>query len=214
MASALRFLHIIVPQSAGDHTKVSLQFQEMLLSLRNTVTGERIAFEYFGIEQFTYFYITVPAHLKETVEGLVYANFSEAEIHETSDYTDAFDASKGAIAGVELTLRQRDVYPIRTFEQFEEDAQARLFSVISKISKGEQVWVQIIVEPKDDSGIYHFRRSWRYRFAKLKKFFSIRDRLRKEGRSGIEKRRDEIASVKEKDKPFRVSIRAAYIAVR
>ncbi|MDD5074375.1 MAG: type IV secretion system DNA-binding domain-containing protein, partial [Candidatus Peribacteraceae bacterium] len=89
---------------------------------------------------------------------------------------------------------------------------SRLFSVISKIESGEQVWVQIIVEPHADSALYHFKLSWRTKFANLKKYFSIRDRMRKEGRKGIQAVRHEVAKEKQQTKPFKVSIRCAYLS--
>src|SRR3989344_5647956 len=214
MASALRFLHISVPQGSQGTKKLESKFQELLLSLRNTVTGKRFAFEFYGAEQYTYFYVTLDERYKETMEGLIYATFPDAEIMETADYTAEFDPKKHHVAGTELKLFERDVYPIRTYDQFEEDSMSRLFSVISKIARGERVWVQIILEPIDDSAIFHFLRTWRYRLSNLKKFFSIRDRMRKEGRKGIQGVRGVAATEKEKSKPFRVSIRCGYVATK
>lgn len=210
--STLRFLHIVVPQGAEGTTKLESRFQELLISLRNTVTGKNISFEFFGHEQYTYFFIVMDETLKETIEGLVYSTFPDAEIREVADYAAQFDPKTQYIAGTDLRLRERDVYPLRTYDHFEEDSMSRLFSVISKIERGERVWVQIIVEPHDDTASYHFMRSWRFRFAKLKKFFSVRDRMRKEGLKGINSRRLEAALEKEQTKPFRASIRCAYIS--
>src|SRR3989344_499435 len=159
---ALSYLHIIIPQGSEENTKMEPKFQELLISLRNTVTGARFSFEYFGYEQYTYFYVVVDERYKETIEGLIYSIFPDAEIKLTDDYTKLYDPAKHAIAGTQLGLLERDVYPIRTYDQFEEDSMSRLFSVISKIESGERVWVQIIVEPHDDSALYHFKRSWRF----------------------------------------------------
>ncbi|TSC57925.1 MAG: hypothetical protein Greene041662_862, partial [Candidatus Peregrinibacteria bacterium Greene0416_62] len=52
----LRYLHIIVPQGKEGEKKGESKFQELLLSLRNTVTGEHFSFEFFGLAQYTYFY--------------------------------------------------------------------------------------------------------------------------------------------------------------
>jgi len=208
----LRYLHIIVPQGTKENKKLESRFQDLLESLRNTITRERFSFEYFGYEQYTYFFAVMDEKYKETIEGLIYATFPDAEIKETNDYTAWFNPEQHHFAGCELLLKERDIYPIKTYEKFEEDSMSRLFSVISKIESGEQVWVQIIVEPHPDSAIYHFLRSIRYRLAALKKFFSIRDRLRKEGRSGIQAIRYEVAKTKDQMKPFRVSIRCTYIS--
>jgi hypothetical protein len=208
----LRYLHIVVPQGTKENKKLESRFQDLLVSLRNTVTEERFSFEYFGYEQYTYFYVVVDEKYKETIEGLIYATFPDAEIRETRDYTELLRPEKHHLAGCELELEERDVYPVKTYEKFEEDSMSRLFSVISKIESGEQVWVQIIVEPHDDSALYHFLRSWRFRLANLKHFFSVRDRLRKEGRKGIRAIRLEAAKEKEKTKPFKVSIRCMYLS--
>ena len=212
MAKKLSYLHIVVPQGTPDNHKLESKFQELLINLRNTVTGVKFSFEYFGYEQYTYFYAVVEQDYKETIEGLVYSVFADAEIRETKDYAANFNPEKEAIAGAGFKLKEKDIYPLRTYEQFEEDSMSRLFSVVSKIESGERVWVQIIVEPQDDNASYHFFRSWRFKLSNLKKFFSIRDRLRKDGRKGIQKIRMDRAIEKEKTKPFRVSARCAYIA--
>lgn len=222
----LHHLHIVIPQGTNENVKMESKFQELLVSLRNTVTGKRFGFEYFGYEQYTYFYLTMDEKFKETIEGLVYSRFPDAEIKETKDFTEIFDAEKDHIAGTHLRLNEKDVYPIRTFEQFvsqreagaistsqtREDSMSRLFSVISKIEHGEKVWVQMIVEPQDDNAAFHFKRSVRFWMARFKKFFSPRDRLRKGGLKEITKRRLELAADKELAKPFKVSIRCAYVA--
>ncbi len=208
----LSHLQIIIPQGRDEKTKLESKFQELLISLRNTVTSVRFSFEYFGYEQYTYFYLAVEQRYQETIEGLLYSIFPEAEIRHTKDYTELFKPEQQAIAGTSMKLQEKDVYPIRTYDQFEEDSMSRLFSVISKIESGEQVWVQIITSPEDDTGLYHLKRNWRFIFVRIKKFFSIRDRLRKEGLKGVNVRRFQLAEVKEQSKPFKVSIRIAYIA--
>lgn len=206
------FLHIVIPQGSQGSQKLESKWQELLISLRNTVTKEPFSFEYYGNEQYTYFYVAVSKKYQGTIEGRIYASFPDAEIYETKDYTLRFDPQKQGFAGAQLKLLEKDVYPIRTYEQFEEDSMASLFSVISKIKSTEQVWTQIIVEPHDDTGAYHFRRNIRFWLVRIKKFFSVRDRLRKEGLKSINKVRYDLAREKEKTKPFKVSIRCAYIA--
>ncbi len=209
---ALSYLHVIIPQGSEEQVKMEPKFQELLISLRNTVTGVRFSFEYFGYEQYTYFYVVVAERYKETIEGLIYSIFPDAEIKPTKDYTEIFDTNTQAIAGCSLKLKERDVYPIRTYDQFQEDSMSRLFSVNSKIASGERVWTQIIVEPHDDSAVYHAKRNIRFWIVRMKKFFSVRDRMRKDGLKGVNKRRFDLAAEKETTKPFKVSIRIAYAA--
>ncbi len=208
---AQRYMQVIIPQGSAGSAKWESKFQELLVNLRNTVTGKRVSLEFYGAAQYTYFFIVLDGGLYETVEGLIYATFPDAEVRETQDYTLHYDPKKHALAGAEITLHHSDIYPIKTYDQFEEDSCSRLFSVISKIGSSDQAWVQIVAEPLDDSGGYHFSRRMRQRKANMSHFFSIRDRMREGGREGINKIRHEKAAEKFQEKPYRVSIRCAYI---
>ena len=182
------------------------------MNLWNTFTGKRVSLEFYGYAQYTYFFIVLEENLYETVEGLIYATFPDAEVKEMKDYTLNFDPSKQTLAGAEVSLHHSDIYPIKTYDVFEEDSGSRLFSVISKIGRDDQVWVQIISEPQNDTGAFHYLRNWRRRRADVGHFFSVRDRLREGGRKGVGHRRHEKAAEKATIKPFRVSIRCAYVA--
>ncbi|MDD5074721.1 MAG: hypothetical protein PHO54_02475, partial [Candidatus Peribacteraceae bacterium] len=100
----LRYLHIVVPQGTKENKKLELRFQDLLVSLRNTVTEERFSLEYFGYEQYTYFYAVMDEKYKETIEGLIYATFPDAEIRETKDYTEMLNPERQQLAGCELIL--------------------------------------------------------------------------------------------------------------
>lgn len=211
-ASPLRYLHIVIPQGSAGNKKLESKFQELLVNMRNTFTGRRVSLEFFGFAQYTYFFIVVEQGLYETVESLIYATFPDAEIRETEDYTAHIDLAKSAIAGAEIRLNHSDIYPVKTYDLFEEDSASRLFSVISKIATNDQVWVQIIAEPQDDSGLFHFLRRIRIHLANIRHFFSIRDRLREGGRKSIGEVRHARATEKAAIKPYKVSIRCAYAA--
>ena len=209
---ALRTMHIVIPQGTEGHRKLESLFQELLVNLWNTFTGKRVSLEYYGFAQYTYFFIVLEEKLYETVEGLIYATFPDAEVREMKDYTLNFDPKKQALAGAEVTLHHSDIYPVKTYDLFEEDSGSRLFSVISKIGRDDQVWVQIIAEPQNDTGAFHYLRNWRRRRADAGHFFSLRDRMREGGRKGVAHQRHEKAAEKATIKPFKVSIRCAYIA--
>ncbi len=129
----LRFLHVVVPQGNEANKKMESKFQELLINLRNTVTGQRISLELYGYAQYTYFFIVMDEHLFETIEGLIYAVFPAAEIKETTDYTLNFDPKKQHLAGAVMGYHHSDVYPIMTFDLFEADRCSRLLSVLSNI---------------------------------------------------------------------------------
>lgn len=212
MANDLRYLHVVVPQGTEGNTKLESKFQEMLINMRNTFTGKRVSLEFLGMGQYTYFFIVVEERLLETVEGLVYASFPDAEVKETQDYTLQYDPDRLGFAGATVTLHHSDIYPIKTYDLFEEDSATRIFSVISKIPSGDQVWVQMIAEPQDDTAFYHLIRKIRIRIADFMHFFSIRDRMRPGGRASIQPVRHKRAHEKMEIKPYTVSIRCAYLS--
>lgn len=209
----MKYFHVIVPQGDSEKKKEKI-FEELLVNLHNTVEGVHISMEMFGYEQYTYFFFAVPDNLFETIEGLLYSSYPDCEIKETSDYVDSYksDVGKGVLAGARMKLKYSDIYPFRVFHEFEEDSQSRLFSVISKINSGEQVWVQIVIDPHEESAGYHLQRRIVLKWNMFKKFFNIRDRVRVKDERSVIKVRHELAIEKSKLKPFKTTIRIGYIA--
>jgi hypothetical protein len=207
----MRYFQVIVPQGDGVKKKEAT-FDELLVNFHNTVKDEPISLEVLGFEQYTYMFFAVPEKLFETVEGLIYSTYPDCEIKETSDYVDSFDPTKKGFAGVRLKLHFGDVYPFKTFDEFEDDSQNRLFSVISKISSGEQVWVQMVIEAKEETAGYHLRIRLALWWNNFKKIFSIRDRVRVKGEHGVIKIREQLAIEKSKTEPFAFTARMGYIS--
>lgn len=171
-----------------------------------------MSLEMLGYEQYTYFFLAVPDNFFETIEGLLYSTYPDCEIKECNDYVESFNPEKSGLAGVKLGLRFGDVYPFKFYDEFDDDSQSRLFSVISKIASGEQVWVQMVINPQDETAGYHLKRRLALWWNRLKKGFSIRDRVRAKDERSVIKVRQELAMEKAKAEPFVVSIRLAYIA--
>lgn len=207
----MKYFQVIVPQGDGEKKKEKI-FQELLVNFQNTVKNVPVSMEILGFEQYSYFFFAVPDSLYETIEGLLYSSYPDCEIKETSDYVDAFKPGEKDISGVRLKLRWGDVYPFKTYDEFDEDSQSRLFSVISKIFSGEQVWVQIVINPQDESAAYHFKRRVLLKWNNFKKVFNIRDRVRVKGENSVIKQRKALADDKVNVEPFLCTIRLAYLA--
>ncbi len=209
----LRYLHIIVPQGEEANPKKEELFKQVLVNLQNTVKNKTLSLEYFGNEQYTYCYVVVPEDLLETVEGLIYSTFPDCEINEVEDYTSMLN-DQMAIAGTTLNFKFFDIYPIKDYVSFKEDSQSGFFSVVSKIAEGEQVWVQMVINPVNETAGYHFKRSWAMRFARWRQIFHIKDWFRSKSKQedSIRSRRTKLAAEKFKEKPFDVVVRCAYIA--
>lgn len=209
----MKYFQVVVPQGDDQKKKESI-FQELLVNLHNTVNGVPISMEIFGYEQYTYFFFVVPDNLFETMEGLLYSHYPDCEIKETSDYVDSYKIGNGKafLSGARVKLKFGDVYPFTTHDGFEEDSQSRLFSVISKIDSGDQVWFQIVANPRVESAGYHLKRRILLRWNKFKKLFSLRDRMRVKDEKSVIKVRHELAIEKSKMQPFLTTIRIGYIA--
>ena len=135
---------------------------------------ESFSFELVSIEGHTRFLVRTPAHFRDFVESLVYSQYPEAEINEVSDYvnydSEEIDQKTGLpipfsaltfpnktynLWGAEFVFVKPYPYPIRTYDEFEHqqtqtfiDPMANLLEILSKLGPGEQVWLQIVVQPR------------------------------------------------------------------
>lgn len=113
-----------------------------------------------------HFYLRVPKGNKNMIQAAIYAHYPDIEIAEVSeDYIHRFPAKVEEVEalgytffGNELILAKSDAYPIRTFYDFEAneeeqqlDPVATLLETLNKISPAENIWVQILIRPTDDS---------------------------------------------------------------
>ena len=93
---------------------------------------------------------------------MIYGQYPAAEITEVEDYALDFDAedveNSFDMYGTEVVLVQDDIYPIRTYHEYEDalaeddrfiDPHQSLVEAFTNINEGEQFWVQILVKPVD-----------------------------------------------------------------
>lgn len=121
------------------------------------------SFEIVNIDGYTQFLIHTPAHFRNLVESAVYSQYPDAEITEVEDYTknmpDKFPDDEYDLWGAEFIPVKPDVYPIKTYLEFEDqigkpethfkDPLSSLMDLYSSLLPGEQIWYQIIVVPTD-----------------------------------------------------------------
>jgi hypothetical protein len=113
---------------------------------------EHVSFELVSSEKYLHFYIHTPKILKDFVEGQIYAQYPKVDIKEVEDYSKGVEERKNLhFAAAELIVTKEDVYPIKTFVNFDVDPLAAITSVLSKVTAPEQIWIQILVRPVDDS---------------------------------------------------------------
>lgn len=127
-------------------------------------TQESFSFELVSLEGYTQFIIRTPSHFRDLVEASVYAQYPDAEITEIDDYTKdyaklRFPNPDYNLWGTELILTKDYPYPIRTYPEFEHtlsqsfiDPMASILEIMSRLSAGEQLWLQIVITPLKPPG--------------------------------------------------------------
>lgn len=125
--------------------------------IQSTITVELIS-----INGFIQYVVRCPANDRDLVESAIYAQYPDAEIAEIEDYTHDFAAKfpndKFDLWGCEVVLTNNEVYPIRTYPSWEHsltqtflDPLASLLEVMGRLKTGEQIWLQLILEPIQDN---------------------------------------------------------------
>ncbi|PIP17188.1 MAG: hypothetical protein COX44_01240 [Candidatus Portnoybacteria bacterium CG23_combo_of_CG06-09_8_20_14_all_37_13] len=118
-----------------------------------------LSLEIVGINGEIHFLIRTEAQFRNLVEGQVYAQYPDAEIHETEDYSKLLPkiipSKDWNLWGTEMILTKENYYPIRTYPSFKEeeteegiiDPLASLTEIMSRLRQGEELWLQILISP-------------------------------------------------------------------
>ncbi len=122
------------------------------------------SFEIISIGGYIQFLIRTEATYRELVEAAFYAQYPEAEMTEVEDYVtglpDTFPNKEYDIWASDFGLAENDAYPIRTYREFEhsiskdtvlKDPMGALLESFTRIGPGEQMWLQILIEPTSGS---------------------------------------------------------------
>ncbi len=124
--------------------------------------------EVISLEGYIQFLIYTEATHRDLVEAAIYAQYPMAEITEVEDYTSVIPSTypneTHNVFGVEFGLAAADAFPIRNYDEFEHDfakdvtfadPMASLLENFTRIGKGENLWLQIVIEPAADSWKKH-----------------------------------------------------------
>lgn len=125
---------------------------------------ECLSLELVSINGNVRFIIRIPDYYRDLIEASIYSQYPEAEITEVEDYTkfapDNYPNDKYKMYGLEFGLAKDDAYPIRTYYEFENklgekenkfiDPLSVLTEMMSRLSNGEQLWVQFVIRPIRD----------------------------------------------------------------
>jgi len=121
------------------------------------------SFEIVGTNGEPHFYIRTLESYRNLVETQIFAQYPSAEIRVVDDYVNALPAllpnDKYNLFGAELLFNQPDCYPIRSYEEFEEqggakesefkrtDPLASIFELLSTLAGQEHIWIQLLLRP-------------------------------------------------------------------
>lgn len=146
-----------------DNEKKELSAEQMFASLHGILRPhselqhegslqEHISFEIVARLNSIQFYVWTPKHLKDFVESQIYAQYPTVQIKEGPEDYSHNPINGRTIYGTELALTKDTVLPIKTFASFEVDPLAGITGVLAKLEQmGEEVWIQILARPLDDS---------------------------------------------------------------
>lgn len=111
---------------------------------------DHISFEIVADMNTISFFVWTPKHLKDFVEGQIYAQYPSANIKEVEDYARKIEPGMHA-SGAEIFLERPDYLPIKTFANFQVDPLAGITGVLAKLDdEQERIWIQILTQPASD----------------------------------------------------------------
>ncbi len=128
--------------------------------LREGGTQEHLGLEIASIGNQIRFYVWIPEHLQNFVEGQIYAQYPTVQIHVAQEDYASREHLQPVIHTAELTLSDNEALPIKSFPSFEVDPLAAITATLAKLEgEGEEMWIQVLARPVDDN--WH-KKSTRY----------------------------------------------------
>ncbi|MFC1663409.1 type IV secretory system conjugative DNA transfer family protein [Patescibacteria group bacterium] len=111
--------------------------------------GDHIAFEIVVQHGLISFYIAVPEHLRHFVEQQIHSQYKLAYIEEVDDYN--IFTPQGRVFGGYLALSKQNMFPIRTYQKFEDDPMDVLTNALSRLGQDEAAAIQVLIRPSSAS---------------------------------------------------------------
>ena len=208
----MEFLQVVLEQGTAEGAKKEHFFLQFLENLHNTAHHAHLSLELFGYNQYTYFFIGCEPGLTKLIEGMVYSLFPNCEIRPMKDYTSFYDPKTQHLAGTRLRFSLSDIYPIKTYEEFELDSLSGLFSVVSKLERNDQAWVQILVNPREEDWQYHLGRRVQMRLNNVKRGFRLKNYVRLKKKNALYEEEQHDFIHKSEHHPFEIEVRFGAVA--
>ncbi len=113
---------------------------------------EHLSFEFASVGGRIQFYVWTPKALQSFVEGQIYAQYPQVQIHAAEEDYVSHERQHSVTYTSEITLTDTEFLPIKTFQSFEVDPLAGITGTLAKLEDtNEEIWIQMLVRPvKDD----------------------------------------------------------------
>lgn len=146
-------LRITIPK---DNDKSPQAAEQMYASIYGIMRGKQKSLHHFSLEIVAggygiFFLAVINKRYQQFLENQIYAQYPNAQIKEIKDYSGVLLNSTKQTASVEIGLAKDYFLPIKTFVSFEVDPLAAITSAISKLEGDQELFIQFVVRPIDNS---------------------------------------------------------------
>ena len=112
---------------------------------------EHLSFEIASVGGRIQFYVWLPKTLQSFVEGQIYAQYPQVQIHAAEEDYVTHERHHSVVYTSEITLTDKEFLPIKTFQSFEVDPLAGITGTLAKLENtDEEIWIQMLVRPVPD----------------------------------------------------------------
>lgn len=121
-------------------------------SLKNRFHGQRhFGFEIVGQQGFVHLYAVAPADMVTVMEQALSSAYPSTRLEWTTD-PDIFNPEAGidGIAGGQLNLKEKFMYPIATYQDVKRDAFQSILNALSTLTNEDGIAIQILFRPADE----------------------------------------------------------------
>ena len=117
----------------------------------NSGYQEHLSFEIASVGGRIQFYVWVPKTLQSFVEGQIYSQYPQVQIHAADEDYVTHERHHSVVYTSELVPTDKEFLPIKTFQSFEVDPLAGITGTLAKLEDtDEEIWIQILVRPVAD----------------------------------------------------------------
>ncbi len=146
-------LEIKTSRTGEESPEAMVQFLSSLVNLKKRYLNlfsfaVPITLEIGVTEQTIHFYISAPVSLVSFIESQLVSQYPKALIIKTRDPLAEILLNSSSLSLGQMKLTAGSLYPLRTYKDFKDvDPMSSLVSVLSKATKEDKVWIQIILIP-------------------------------------------------------------------